>query len=52
MDEEQANFNTRTILKFLIFVHFYMFFSTHIDQEGIVVKCIENTYDSIDFSLD
>ncbi len=48
MDEEQTKFNTMTILKFLIFVHFYLFFSMNIDKEGIMVKCIENTFNSID----
>ena len=48
MDEEQTKFNTRIILKILMFLHFYLFFSMHIDKEGVVVKCIENTFNYID----
>lgn len=47
MDTEQTNFNTNFIYKFLIFTHIYLFFSMYIDQEGIVVKCLENAYNDL-----
>ncbi len=46
---DTSEFNTNFIIKFVIFVNLYRFYSTYIDQEEILVNCIGNTlFDSID----
>ncbi len=41
--KNQQEFNTNFIIKFVVFINLYRFYSTFIDPEEIVVKCIENT---------
>jgi hypothetical protein len=45
--KEQDTFNTKFIIKFWMFFTFYRFFSTYIDQEGIVANCVENTFNDL-----
>ncbi len=45
----QQEFNTRFIIKFIIFVSLYRFYSEYIDPDEILVKCIGNTlFDDLD----
>ncbi len=45
----QQEFNTKFIIRFVIFMSLYRFYSTFIDPDEILVKCVGNTFlDEVD----
>lgn len=45
----QQEFNTKFIIRFVIFASLYRFYSTFIDPDEILVKCVGNTlFDELD----
>jgi hypothetical protein len=45
--EEQDEFNKKFLTRLIIFMFFYRFYSMHIDQEGVLVNCVEKCFNEI-----
>ncbi len=48
--KEQDDFNKRFLVKFMIFMFFYRFYTMHIDQKGILIGCVDEFVKLLDQS--
>ena len=42
--EKQDNFNTKFLVRLMIFVTFYRFFSMYIDTDEKIIRWVDNTF--------
>jgi hypothetical protein len=46
-NDDQNKFNTRFLVKLMIFMFFYRFYSMHIDPDGKLINSIERTFNEL-----